>query len=463
MSDAPVSPFRALPSVEVLAGHPTLALFPRPVAVRAARQAISEARAHLRAGGAVSDGANLTETVANRARDIAQQAEAPTLRRAINATGVLLHTNLGRATLCDRAQKAVADVAGGHATLETDEDTGGRGSRQAHVAGLLCELTGAEDAFVVNNNAAATFLAVAGLAAHREVILSRGQMVEIGGQFRLPDVIESAGARLVEVGTTNRTRISDFARAVTPNTAMLLRCHPSNFRIVGFTSEPTLAELVGLGKERGVCVADDIGSGAFVDFAPHGLTDEPIAPHSITGGAGIVWFSGDKLLGGPQAGVLIGAREYIAPLKKHPLARALRPDKLTLAALEATLRVYRDGNPWREIPVLRRIARPENDILAACGRVARTVRAAFGFVPGVEVDILAVQSEIGGGSLPGRSLPSWAVAVAHPDVTHLARVLRQSPTPVYGRLEKNRFLLDLRAVDPDEEPQIADAFSQATA
>lgn len=448
--------FRALPSVERLAGHSLLAPFFRPIAVRAARQAIDEARERIRSGQVVE-----AEEVAERARVFADRAELPTLRRAVNATGVLLHTNLGRATLCKQAERAVAAVAGGHGTLETDEETGGRGSRQSHVRNLLCELTGAEDAFVVNNNAGATFLAVAALAANREVVLSRGQMVEIGGQFRLPDVIESAGARLVEVGTTNRTRISDYARVIGPDTAMLLRCHPSNFRIVGFTEEATLPELVALGRERSVCVADDIGSGALVNFAPYGLEGEPIASQSIADGAEIVWFSGDKLLGGPQSGILVGTRERLAPLKNHPLARALRPDKLTLAALEATLRVYQNGDPWRDIPILRRIARPADDILTACGRVARGLRAALGTnAPGIEIDIVAAHSEIGGGSLPGHGLPSWAVAVSHPDVTGLARHLRRAPVPVYGRIEKDRLLLDLRAVDEGEEPTIAQAFAQ---
>lgn len=444
---------RELPAVERLASHPSLAHLAHPQAVEAAREAINAARSQLRAGLVVDIA---LDSLAEQAAQTADARLLPSLRRAVNATGVLLHTNLGRATLAQSAVEAVNAVARGHASLEVSEETGGRGSRQSPVARLLCELTGAEDAFVVNNNAAATFLPVAALAAGREIILSRGQMVEIGGQFRLPEVIEAGGARLVEVGTTNRTRISDYERAVTPETAMLLRVHPSNYKIFGFTEEASLPELVALGRAKNILTADDIGSGALVDFTPFGLPDEPMARASVEAGADLIWFSGDKLLGGPQAGILIGTAEALAPLKKHPLARAVRPDKLTLAALEATLRLYAAGQAWQEVPVLRRIARPLDDILATCGRVARAVRASHA---DYEVDIVAVQSEVGGGSLPGHSLPSWAVAISADEITALARSLRRAAVPVYGRIEKGRLLLDLRAVDENEEIDIADAFA----
>jgi L-seryl-tRNA(Ser) seleniumtransferase len=454
---------RDLPSVERLAASDPLRRLPHEMAVRAAREAIHEAREALlrRADG---DGVAPTfEALAARAAALAARAEQPTLRRAVNATGVFLHTNLGRATLAPAAVSAVSDVAAGHASLEIDEETGGRGSRQTHVAGLLRELTGAEDAFVVNNNAAATYLAVAAMAAGREVVLSRGQMVEIGGQFRLPDVIASAGARLVEVGTTNRTRIDDYERALTTETALLLRVHPSNYRVVGFIESTPLEELVALGRREGVPVADDIGSGALVDFGPYGLSDEPTAPASVAAGADLIWFSGDKLLGGPQAGILIGKAEKVAQIKTHPLARAMRPDKMTLCALETTLRLYHTRRAWSEVPILRRIARTGDDVLAACGRVARSLRAlgATDAVAGFDIDIVATESEVGGGSLPGHRLPSWAVAVTADELTSLARALRRGAVPVYGRIEKGRLLLDLRAVDEDEEPLIAAAFDQA--
>jgi len=449
---------RALPAVERLAARPELAHLARPLATRAARAAIEAARGELLTGRAAD--APDAAILAARAAEWADLQAKPTLRRAVNATGVLLHTNLGRATLAPSAARAVAEVAGAHAALEVDETTGGRGSRQAHVADLLRELTGAEDAFVVNNNASATFLAIASLAAEREVILSRGQMVEIGGQFRLPDVIASAGAHLIEVGTTNRTRLSDYERALTENTALLLRVHPSNYKVIGFAEEVPIAELVALGQRAGVPVADDIGSGALVDLSPFGLTDEPTAPASVAAGADAVWFSGDKLLGGPQAGILVGTRDVIGPMKRHPLARALRPDKLTLAALEATLRLYRLGRAWDEVPVLRRIARPAEDVRAACARVAGAVvssRLACEVVPSV--------AEIGGGSLPGHTLPSFAVAVEYEALgaAAVARRLRGRDVPVFGRIEAGRVLLDLRAVDPDEEQEVAAAVKEVAA
>ncbi|MDX1932843.1 MAG: L-seryl-tRNA(Sec) selenium transferase [Capsulimonadales bacterium] len=447
---------RGLPSVEKLAASDALKSFPHATAVRAARQVISDARRAVRQHGTGTPRTEIDfETLVRQAREVAAADTRPAIRPAINATGVLLHTNLGRATLAPAAAAAVETVAGGHASLEVDEETGARGSRQAGIARLLCELTGAEDAYVVNNNAAATFLAVAGVAGGREVVLSRGQMVEIGGQFRLPEVIESAGARLVEVGTTNRTRIGDYERAMTDRTAMLLRVHPSNYRIVGFTEEASLEELIALGRARGVTVGDDIGSGALIDLSPFGLRDEPLIRDSVAAGADLIWFSGDKLLGGPQAGILIGTTSVLAPLKRHPLARALRPDKLTLAGLEATLRIYRSGDPWQEIPVLRRIARSPEEILAACGRVARALREAL---PGFRIDLSATLSEVGGGSLPGASLPSWAVAIEGEGSDDLARRLRRADRPVYGRMEKGRYLLDLRAVDEFEEAALIETF-----
>lgn len=450
------SPFRDLPSVAQMLESPHLSDEPHAIAVKAVRQVLEEARAVIRSANGNGSSPEFNTLLA-RAVELVSLAQRPSLRRAINATGVLLHTNLGRATLCPAAAQAVQEVGYGHASLEVDEETGGRGSRQSHITRLLTELTDAEDAFVVNNNAAATFLAVTAITAGREVVLSRGQLVEIGGQFRLPDVIASAGAKLVEVGTTNRTRIGDYERAITDQTGMLLRVHPSNYKILGFTEDASLPELVALGKKTNIPVGDDIGSGALVDFSPYGLTDEPMAQTSIAAGADLVWFSGDKLLGGPQSGIVIGKSKYIAPLKKHPLSRALRPDKLTLTALQYTLAEYQRGTAWQEIPILNRVARPAEDILAACGRVARSLRS---IAPDFDVDIVATQSEVGGGSLPGHTLPSWAVAITTDDVTTLARQLRQALIPVYGRIEKGRLLLDLRAVYETEELFIDEAFRQ---
>jgi L-seryl-tRNA(Ser) seleniumtransferase len=446
------SPYRALPAVEKLA-ESLSDEFGKPVALAAAREAIAEAREQLTAGE--------TADVSGRAHEIATGLLQPTLRRAINATGVVLHTNLGRATLAKSAELAVAQVAGGHATLETDEESGGRGSRQSHVRKLFQKLTGAEDALIVNNNAAATFLAIAGLASGREVVLSRGQLVEIGGHFRLPEVIEEAGAKLKEVGTTNRTRISDFVRAVGDNTGMLLRCHPSNYKIIGFTEQPTLGELVSLGKEKNIPVGDDIGSGAMIDLAPLGLTDEPTVKESLDAGADIVWFSGDKLLGGPQCGILLGKSELIQTLARHPLMRALRPDKLTLAALEATLRIYLYGDPLEEIPTLQKIARTPEEVREACERVKSLLRLPEEGESEVRaLRVEATLSEIGGGSLPGLTLPSFAVSLEVQSAAKLARALRQRPEPIFGRIERGRLLLDLRTVEPDEEEKIQAALTE---
>lgn len=440
---------RELPSVERIASQ--LPELNHELAVAMARQVLDETRQALLQGHDLSDCTEARLIV--RTHALATNLGWTRLRRVVNATGVLLHTNLGRATLAPTAAAAVAAVAAGHANLEVEEATGGRGSRLAVVGQLLCTLTGAEDAVVVNNNAAATILALAATTAGCEVVLSRGQLVEIGGHFRLPEVIVQSGARLVEVGTTNRTRIADYERALTDTTGMLLRCHPSNFKVVGFTEEARLEELVALGRKHGVPVGDDIGSGALVDLAPYGLTDEPQVQTSLRAGADLVWFSGDKLLGGPQAGILVGRKDLIALCKQHPLMRALRPDKLTLAALEATLRLYATHRHWDEIPVLRRIRRDEAEIERRCRIVAAKLRKR-----GYSATTEETFAQVGGGSLPGHTLRSHAVAIRQRDLPALARTLRHAAVPVYGRIENERLLLDLRTVDRDEETALLEAF-----
>ncbi|MGB9619456.1 MAG: L-seryl-tRNA(Sec) selenium transferase, partial [Armatimonadota bacterium] len=332
---------------------------------------------------------------------------------------MIIHTGLGRAVLCERAVEALMDVARGHSTLEIDVATGKRGSRQDHVASLLTELTGAEAALVVNNNAGAVFLAVNSLARDREVVISRGQLVEIGGSFRMPDIVRYAGARLVEVGTTNCTRIADYANAITGDTGLILRCHPSNFRIAGVSEETPIEELVALGRAREVPVLDDVGSGALVELgmvqgtitSPAGpdvglsdasLEHEPTVQESVRTGADLVTFSGDKLLGASQAGVIVGRADLVALCRSNPLARALRIDKLTLAALEATLRVYRDGDPINDIPVLASIHRPLSDIERQAHKLARAINALA--LPDLTASVVSVESQTGGGSLPGRNL-----------------------------------------------------------
>ncbi len=387
-----------------------------------------------------------------------------TLRRAINATGIVLHTGLGRAVLSQAAAAAVAEVASGHSLLEVDAETGERGQRLDHVSPLLRELCGLGDeydALLVNNNAAAVFLAVSALAADREVIISRGQLVEIGGSFRIPDVIRSAGARLVEVGTTNRVRIDDYAAGITERAALLMRVHPSNFRIIGFTEEPSLAEMVALGRERGIPVLDDLGSGALIDLSRCGLIAEPTVHASVEAGADVITFSGDKLLGGPQAGLAVGRKELIRRMRRHPLMRVLRPDKLTLAAMEATLRLYRDeARALREIPTLAALTATTDVIRARAERL----RTALSSLP-LDISLEEGKSQVGGGSLPGEELPTILVALRSPSLAtvELARRLRVGEPSVWGRIRRDHLLLDLRTVTNAEVDDLSVAISSALA
>ncbi len=335
-----------------------------------------------------------------------------------------------------------------------DVESGKRGSRQEHVTELLTELTGAEAALVVNNNAAAVLLAINTIARNTEVVISRGQLVEIGGSFRLPDIIERAGATLVEVGTTNRTRVADYAGAISVETGLLLRCHPSNFRITGFAEEVSIEELVELGREAFVPVMDDLGSGALVDMSPFGLEREPLVQESVQAGADIVTFSGDKLLGASQAGILVGRAERIDECRSNPLARALRVDKLTLAALEATLHVYREGDPVTDIPVLAAIARPLAEVDKQARSLARRINSLH--IEGLRAEVVDSLSETGGGSLPGQSIESRAVALKSTRLSaeDLGRRFRESAPPIFGRIARDTFLLDVRTIDPKEGPAI---------
>ena len=366
-----------------------------------------------------------------------------TLHPVINATGVIIHTNLGRAPLSDAARQAMEAVAAGYSNLEYDLDAGERGSRYLHAEQLLCRLTGAEAALVVNNNAGAVFLALTALARGRSVIISRGQLVEIGGGFRIPDVLRQSGAQLVEVGTTNRTHLSDFREAIGPETALLLRVHTSNFNQIGFTAEVSLADMVALAHSVGLPVVDDLGSGTLLDTARYGLSAEPTVQDSVAAGADLVTFSGDKLLGGPQAGLIVGRASLVAELRQHPLARALRVDKSTLAALQATLLHYLRGEAEREMPVWRMIATPLEELAARAADLAAGLRAA-----GCPATVVQSTSTVGGGSLPGETLPTWAVAVAAAAPDALAAALRRGDPPVVGRIADGQLLLDLRTVPP---------------
>lgn len=382
--------------------------------------------------------------------------DQPSLRPVINATGVIIQTNLGRAPLSAAALAAMQRIGTGYSNLEYDLEAGARGSRSVHLEALLCDLTGAAAALVVNNNAAAVYLALIALAAGREVIVSRGQAVEIGGGFRIPDVLRQSGATLVDVGTTNRTYARDYADAINERTALLLRVHSSNFRLEGFVHETSLADLVAVGRAHNVPLLDDLGSGTLLDTTPYGLAPEPTVPASVAAGADLVAFSGDKLLGGPQAGLLVGRADLIAQLKRHPLARALRVDKTTIAAMEATLQSYRRGRATAEIPVWRMISAAAADLHARAGALAAALTA-----EGVPATAQACRSAVGGGALPGATQPSWGVAIAGVDPDALARALRRNDPPVVARIVDDRLVCDLRTVLPEEEPAMTAAIRQA--
>jgi L-seryl-tRNA(Ser) seleniumtransferase len=427
---------RDLPSVDRLLADEVLASAPRMLATAAAREALEHARVAIRAGQDPGD------TVAAARAELARLA-APSLRRVLNATGIIVHTNLGRAQLDEAALARVVEVGAGYSDLELDLESGSRGSRQDHVAGLLRRLTGAEAAVVVNNNAAAVLLALAALAEGREVIVSRGELVEIGDGFRIPDVLARSGAHMVEVGTTNRTRGADYERAIRPETAALLRVHQSNFRIVGFTEQPSLRDLAQIAKRAGLPLVDDLGSGSLIDVG-----DEPTASSSLAAGADLVCFSGDKLLGGPQAGVVVGRAELVERLRRHPLQRALRADKLTLAALEGTLGLLVDPErARREIPVLRMLDEPLDAVRARAERLA-------GLIGGEVEETVA---RVGGGALPLAELPSAACSIEEQVVQHL----RLGEPPVIGIVRDGRLLLDARTLTDAEVEEAARAVLQA--
>ena len=421
---------RDLPSVDELArGNDD------PRAVAAARSVLGRAREQIRAGENPGDLAALLDAELAAGR-------APRLRRVINATGVIVHTNLGRAPLAEAAIDRVREVAAGYSNLEYDLVLGGRGSRQDHITEILRRLTGAEAALVVNNNAAAVLLALAALAEGREVLVSRGELIEIGDGFRIPDVLERSGARLREVGTTNRTRAADYASAIGPDTALLLRVHQSNFRVVGFTALPQLEDLAAVARSHELPLVDDLGSGALVEIG-----DEPTARASLAAGADLVCFSGDKLLGGPQAGIIVGRAELIERLRRHPLQRALRADKLTLAALEGTLQLAVD-TPG-EIPVVRMLRESPEAVRARATRLAERI--------GGQVEETVARA--GGGSLPVTELPSFACAVEE----ELARRLRDADRPVIAVVRDGRTLLDCRTLTDAEVDEVAAAVVAARA
>ncbi len=446
----PSEALRHLPSVDRLLREPLAEQltksYPRDLVVQAIRDTLDKARSRIRSGSDVPDATSLLMD----ARSQMETRFAPSLRPVINATGVIIHTNLGRAPLSQDALRAVLQVSTGYSNLEYQLDEGARGSRHEHVAELLKRITGAEAAMAVNNNASAVLLVLSALAQGREVIVSRGQAVEIGGGFRIPDVLKQSGARLVEVGTTNRTYLSDYERAITPETALLLHVHPSNFRIEGFVHSTTIEELVDLGHRAGIPVVDDLGSGSLLDTAAYGLQHEPMVQERIVAGVDLVCFSGDKLLGGPQAGLIAGKATYVETLRRHPLARAIRIDKMTIAALSATLNHYLMGEAAQKVPVWQMIGMPVAEIEGRAARMARRLRQG-----GLEARIVSGLSTVGGGSLPGETLVTRLVAVAPkngmPGAMEIAAHLRRMDPPVVARIEHNELMIDLRTVTTEED------------
>ena len=404
------------------------------------------------------------EALVGRIRQGVRRSQQLSLRPVINGTGVIVHTNLGRALLSDDAAAAAVHAATSYSNLEFDLETGARGSRYSHVRRWLSELTGAEDALVANNNAGAVLLALAALATGREIVVSRSQAIEIGGGFRIPEVMEQSGGRLVEVGTTNRTYVSDYKRAVGPETAVFLRAHQSNFRIIGFTHEPSLRELVGLAGQHGIAVVDDLGSGCLIDPNGFGLSGEPLVRDSVQSGADIVCFSGDKLLGGPQAGLIVGKADAVRRCAGHPLARALRIDKMSLAALEATLRHYKRGEATEKIPVWRMISASTAELESRGHRWLECLASGP-----ASVALTRTMATVGGGSTPEQELESRAISIApgsregRLDCDIIAGALRAVEPPVIGRIEHDRVLVDLRTILPNDDTAAIGSVNRALA
>lgn len=436
---------RALPSVDGLLSHDTIIdliqTYSRQIVVDAIRVNIDQSRHQILQDSLTH--VNESDLVQQITQSLEKQFQ-PTLRPVINATGVIIHTNLGRALLSQSAQSAMTAVAGRYNTLEFDLENGKRGSRLVHASQLLRDLTGADDAIVVNNNASALIMILTAFAKDKQAVVSRGQLVEIGGGFRIPSIMEQSGAQLVEVGTTNRTRIADYANAVTESTSMFMRIHASNFRQIGFVEQPTLQDLADTAHQQGVLAVDDLGSGTLIDTTAYGLDHEPTIQESIEAGMDLICFSGDKLLGGPQAGIIIGKQALIDQLKKHPLARALRVDKLTYSALTATLEHYRRDEALTHIPVWKMISRSLDDITQTAHRWASQVNGT----------VIEGESTVGGGSLPGATLPTALLAIESESPDRFMAQLREGESPVIARVSVGQILFDPRTILPEEEASL---------
>lgn len=448
------SSLRQLPSVDLLLQIPRtsawITRYGRALVVDSLRQALDQARQEVRAGAPVPD----QDALLGNAASLLAAWTRPSLEPVINASGVILQTNLGRAPLSAAALLAIQQVAAGYSNLEYDLDRGRRGSRMVHAEELLRRLTGAEAAMVVNNNAAAVLLALTALARRQAVVIARTQLVEIGGGFRVPDVMKQSGARLLEIGATNRVHLADYENALEENPALILRAHRSNFRMIGFTSEPELSEIAGLAQRAGLPLVDDLGSGTLIDTARFGLAHEPTVQESLAAGADLVTFSGDKLLGGPQAGIIAGRADLVARLKKHPLARAIRADKLCLAALSATLLHYLKGEVETHIPIWRMIAASPEQIQTRAQAWAGAIGQGLA-IPG--------QSTVGGGSLPGETLPTFLLAISSRSPDRLLARLRRASPPIIARVQEDQVVLDPRSVLAEQEAALLAELQKALA
>ena len=449
---------RKLPKVDELLRAPELEALrpeiPEQTITEGIRNVIADLRRRILSGE--TDTLPSRDALLEAVRAQVRRNALPSLRRVINGTGIVLHTNLGRACMSKKAAQAAYDAARGYSTLEYNVATGGRGLRYSHVEELICRLTGAESALVVNNNAAAVLLILSAMTTGGQVPVSRGELVEIGGSFRVPDIMEACGATLKEVGTTNKTHLFDYERAICPETKALMKVHTSNYRIVGFTEKPTLAEMVELGHKYGLPVIEDLGSGSLVNLEQFGIHDEPTVQDSVRAGVDVVSFSGDKLLGGPQAGIIIGKKKYVDMMKKHPLTRAMRVDKMTLAALESTLRSYDNGTA-SDIPTVAMLSASNDALKEKAGVLCDQLNQA-----GIPALITPVEGQVGGGSVPTQTIRSWAVALEG-NLDAMEEKLRTGETPIVGRIHNNQYLLDVRTLWAEDFPLIVEAVKGATA
>ena len=456
---------RKLPAIDKLLASPLLVELEEAQPHRLIREAAQETVEMLRQQ-ILDEQAELPEmdidAVVKKVAQRVMQKSQPSLRRVINVSGTVLHTNLGRAPLSQEALQAISEVAQGYSNLEYDLDKGVRGKRFTHVEELLCKLTGGEAATVVNNNAGAVMLSLAALAGGKSALVSRGELIEIGGSFRIPDIMAASGVRLVEVGTTNKTHLEDYEQALTSETSLVLKVHTSNYRILGFTHAVESQELVRFAHQHQVYVLEDLGSGLLIDLSGYGLPKEPTVRESLSSGIDIVTFSGDKLLGGPQAGMIVGKKEAIDKIRRHPMARALRIDKLTLAALEATLRLYLDPKKaFSKIPTLRMLSMPIEELHQCCQKLLSVLQQVLGHL--ADLEIVETHSTVGGGALPLAELPGWALSLRPKQISlnDLAQYLRQGSPPVIGRIQDHRLIIDPRTLLEKDQDLLATLLKQA--